>query len=198
MGASNLTNQEHLWQDAQFIDQLRQRMFSFAKLQIGDEHLAEDAVHEAFAAALKNSESFAGQALFQTWVFAILKHKISDVLRAKGRTLSLADEDNDDSETRFFAENGHWKQQMRPTEWHGAEQAALSNEFWDVFTLCLDNLPADQARVFMMREFIEMECSQICTNTGMSLSNVYVLLHRARLKLRNCLQRRWFIGAKSC
>jgi RNA polymerase sigma-70 factor (TIGR02943 family) len=182
--------------DPAFTAELRRQMLRFATLQLSDPHLAEDAVQEALIGALRNSANFGGRAAYKSWVFAILRHKIADVLRERQRSPAGNGQDRieeDGHETReFFDDSGHWTPAARPAPWGDPTDALREAQFWVVFEACLDNLPGQQARLFMMREFVELESSEICAAAGITLSNLNVSLHRARLKLRRCLEHRWF------
>lgn len=182
--------------DNQALAALHQQMLRFARLQLGDPHLAEDSVQEALAGALQNAAAFTGQAALRTWVFAILKHKIADTLRHKQRLTDASNLLRSDEEEQDFAalfdSSGHWPSAERPRAWGNPDEAVLENQFWRVFEACLDNLPGAQARVFMMREFIELESDEVCRAVDISLSNLNVMLYRARMRLRECLDSRWF------
>lgn len=189
------------FRDPAFIEPLRQRMVRFASLHLRDQALAEDAVQDALLGAFRNSASFGGRSAFATWVFGILKNKITDALRKRIRDRSgnprerPADSDLDapDPEGRqFFQSNGMWKPENRPADWGDPHEALESARFWRVFEACLDGLPSAQARVFTMRQMLEMDSTEICEAVGLSVSNLHVLLHRARLRLRACLDREWF------
>jgi RNA polymerase sigma-70 factor (ECF subfamily) len=180
--------------DPQFVEDLRRRMLRFATLQLFDPHLAEDAVQEAFIGALRGSGSFAGRAAYRSWVFGILRHKIADQLRARTRyaTVPVEDAEPDPTPDGFFEQDGHWTDDAAPADWGDPHTSLRDAQFWRVFEACLDHLPGQQARVFMMREFVELESPEICSAVGISTSNLNVSLHRARLRLRNCLQQHWF------
>ncbi|HVN43460.1 MAG TPA: sigma-70 family RNA polymerase sigma factor, partial [Steroidobacteraceae bacterium] len=168
--------------DPRTIRELREQMLRFATLQLGDPAAAEDAVQEAFVGALKNSAAFRGAAALRTWVFAILKNKIADALRYRRRTVtegSLADgESEDDSEEAapsVFDSRGHWLADTAPADWGDDPEAALHQaDFWRVFNACLDHLPPRQARVLMMREFIEFDAEEICRSVGITAANLHV------------------------
>jgi RNA polymerase sigma-70 factor (ECF subfamily) len=173
-------------------------MLKFATLQLSDPVVAEDTVQEALVGALRNVSSFAGQAALKTWVFAILKNKIIDTIRQRQKLAEIkplvsfeADEKTSDE---LFDRRGMWKPESRPAEWGNPEQNVLGQDFWRVFDACINHLPAQQGRVFMMREFMDMATSEICLEAEVSVSNLNVLLHRARLKLRDCLENHWFAG----
>ncbi|MEX2352656.1 MAG: RNA polymerase factor sigma-70 [Gammaproteobacteria bacterium] len=182
--------------DTEFLNALRKQMLKFAVLQLSDEGLAEDAVQEALIGAMKNARSFAGKSALKTWVFAILKNKIADVLRKHQRLVtesSLLREEEENSEIPdLFNQKGFWRVDERPASWGNPQQSLDDRQFWQVFEVCLDGLPGSQARVFMMREFIELDSNEICTAVGVSTTNLNVMLHRARLRLRECLENGWF------
>lgn len=189
--------------DESFLVALRGQMLRFASLQLSDSQQAEDAVQEALFGALRNAESFSGQAALKTWVFAILRHKIADILRQRMRLVdasSLLREDEDDEDFAvLFDRSGHWQVDERPAAWGNPHESLREREFWQVFETCLENLPANQARVFMMREFVELGSHEICAALGVSVSNLNVMLYRARVRLRECLENRWFLdGERAC
>lgn len=192
-----------LLSDTDFLETLRRQMLQFATMQLSDSHLAEDAVQEALIGALKNANSFGGRAALKTWVFAILRNKIADALRHKQRLVNasslLRDDEEGENFSALFNAKGFWQADERPVGWSGPEEAMREGQFWRVFEACLENLPGHQARVFMMREFIELDSHEICATVGITVSNLNVMLHRARLRLRECLENRWFIkGEPSC
>lgn len=182
--------------DPVFLGELRRSMLKFANLQLNDPEEAEDVVQEAFIGALKNRASFARAAALKTWVFAILKHKIADALRARMRHARTQGpskyEDDVDSPDNRFDEHGAWLEAHRPSAWNDPEAAMRESQFWTVFEACLDNLPGRHARIFMMREFIELDTGEICRALDISANSVFVSLYRARMRLRECLETHWF------
>ena len=183
--------------DPAFIEDLRRRMMKFAALQLGNAQWAEDAVQEALLGALDNVASFQGRAALRTWVFGILKNKIADTLRRKVRRAEVSsgpDEDGgDDDFSSLFNDRGFWREEERPAAWGNPEAALREGQFWTIFEACLEALPAKHARVFMMREIVELESQEICAALSMSTANLHVILHRARLRLRECLEDHWFL-----
>lgn len=178
------------------LEELRRKMLSFARSQLNDDALAEDTVQDALAGALKNAGSFSRSASLKTWVFAILKNKIADALRHRYRQPESErfDEDCKDcgpANDQYFDADGHWQDEHRPQRWGAADNLVHNEHFWRVFDTCLEVLPAEQARAFMMREFIELSSAEICETLELSTSNLHVLLHRARLRLRDCLAKHW-------
>lgn len=182
--------------DPVFLKELRRQMLKFATLQLRDEALAEDAVQEALIGALKNAASFNRRSALKTWVFAILKNKIADVLRKGSRLIEasrlLRDGEDEEDLDMLFNSNGRWKVDERPAAWSQPMDAVRNDHFWRVFETCLSHLPENQARLFMMREFIELESNELCETLNISTSNLHVMLYRARLRLRECLENHWF------
>lgn len=181
--------------DPAFLTELRAQMLKFATLQLRDRTSAEDAVQEALIGALKNASSFNRRSALKTWVFAILKNKIADVIRKQCRTaevhqtITVDDESDIDA---LFDRKGFWQREERPQAWLQPMDHVKSDDFWRVFEICLTRLPENQAHLFMMREFVELDSDEICEALSISTSNLHVLLYRARLRLRECLENRWF------
>lgn len=199
---ANQSSQRAWMHDSAYLSDLRRQMMRFATLQLSDAHLAEDAVQEALIGAMKNTQKFAGRAAFKTWVFAILKNKIADTLRQRHRMVDagqfLSPDGEEDDSGDLFDRKGFWQLDERPQAWAHPETAIKNDEFWRVFETCLQRLPGHQARVFMMREFVDLDSKEICTSLDISMSNLNVMLHRARLHLRKCLENRWFLKGESC
>ena len=177
------------------VSALRPRLLRFAHLQLRDASSAEDAVQEALLAATERAPQLAGAAAVPTWILAISKNKIIDEFRRRSR-LPQADVDIEQERglEEFledqFDERGHWA--SHPTPWADPQASLEQKRFWEVFEICISGLPEKPARVFGMRELLDMETEEICKELGLSASNCWVLLHRARLGLRDCLSRRWF------
>ena len=182
---------------AEALVSLRADMLRFAQLQLRDRDTAEDLVQESIEAALRKSSSFAGQSTLKTWVFAILRNRIVDHLRQASRTVNLSsvvDDGDDEWQEKLdalFNERGRWPDGTRPVAWPDPEQSMQTRQFWTIFETCLDHLPPATSRVFMMREFLGFESDEICSQLGITTSNCHVILHRARLKLRTCLDNGW-------
>lgn len=184
------------------LNALRPDLLRFARLQLRDTGAAEDAVQEAMLAALTGSHRFESRSSYKTWLIAILRNKIIDTIRAQRREVSassLADDEAGDDmlSESLFDQRGHWQPEAKPGRWADPEASFEQQQFWKVFEACLDHLPEKTARVFMMREILGLETGEICKETGISSSNCWVVLHRARLGLRICLETKWFAGAGS-
>jgi RNA polymerase sigma-70 factor (ECF subfamily) len=162
----------------------------YARKQLRNDAWAEDAVSETLLAALEKPQQFAGQSQLKTWLVGILKHKLVDQIRRHGREISATPEDGQDIDELLFDATGHWQQ--APREWGNPEASLGQRQFIEVLDLCVEQLPGQQGQVFLMREWLELETGEICNQLGLSATNLFVLLHRARLRLRDCLQARWF------
>lgn len=174
----------------------RADMLRFARLQLRNAEAAEDMVQEAIEAALRHGSSFSGQSSLKTWVFAILRNRVVNYIRHAGRTVSMSSlmdegDDWDEQLEKLFSERGLWRDDSMPAPWPDPEASMQNRQFWVVFEACLDHLPHDAARVFMMREFLGLDSEEICAQLGISTGNCRVILHRARLKLRGCMGKSW-------
>ncbi|MDB5761142.1 MAG: polymerase sigma factor, sigma-70 family protein [Herminiimonas sp.] len=177
----------------QQLEIMRPALLRFAILQLRNESLAEDVVQDALIAVLEKPERFAGQSSLRTYVTAIMKHKIIDVLRASKRERRIEipeDQSEDDVIDALFKANGHTHEM--PRQWAGPDTALEQQDFFRVLEICLEKLPANTARIFMMREWLELETDEICKELNISTSNAWVMLYRARIRLRECLDLNWF------
>ncbi len=176
-------------------DGLRKDLLRFAILQLRDHQLAEDVVQDTLLAAFAASDGFEQRSSAKTWIFGILKNKIVDTMRDrwnKGR-IDLPEAIGNESEfDALFQENDHWQPSERPSAWADPEQTLANRQFWQVLEFCMTQLPEATARVFTMREMMGFETGEICKELGISSSNCWVILHRARMSLRLCLQHRWY------
>ena len=180
----------------QDIQHHRAYLLRYAMLQLRNPEQAEDVVQETLLAALEGRARFAGDSSLKTWLTGILKHKIMDAIRRKSREQPLAPAGDDDTETvdSLFKNDGHWQQM--PATWGDPEQALENRKFWEIFELCSRLLPERTARVYMLREVMELTTEEICQEFSITPTNLWVILHRARLTLRECLEIKWFGAAQ--
>jgi RNA polymerase sigma-70 factor (ECF subfamily) len=172
---------------------LRPYLLRYASLQLRDAAAAEDAVQETLVAALAGEAGFAGRANLRTWLTGILKHKIVDTIRRQARERPASDLGTAEDESEFdalFDQRGHW--QEMPDAWEQPEQALNQRQFLAALEACLNALPERTARVFMMREHLGLDTSEICKELGITSTHCWVMLHRARMALRLCLETNWF------
>jgi RNA polymerase sigma-70 factor, ECF subfamily len=168
------------------VEEERPYLLRYARLQLRDSHAAEDAVQEALLAALAGEASFGGRSNLRTWLTGILKHKIVDAIRRRSRDPEpLAETAEFDA---LFDETGHWHE--APVAW--PENSLEQKQFFAVLEECLSRLPAKTAQAFMMREHMGYETDEICQEIGVTPTHCWVLLYRARMALRECLNTNWF------
>ena len=195
---TGLSNPE-LW-----VDLYGDYLFKFALLRVRDPGRAEDFVQETFLAALRGGQSFAGRSAEKSWLVGILKNKIFDYYRKLSRETSFTDLQfyDDEEADRFIhegASDGHWIPHLGPLEWSAEPGASLDQSaFWETFHECRGKLPSKVGAVFCLREIDGVESAEICALLEISESNLWVMLHRARMALRRCLETNWFgkIGAE--
>ncbi|HEY2630191.1 MAG TPA: sigma-70 family RNA polymerase sigma factor [Usitatibacter sp.] len=179
------------------IESHRPYLVRYALSQLRDSQLAEEAVQEALLSALESLSNFEGKSSLRTWLTSILRFKVIDLQRraVSDRThlepTDFAAETGDDAWLDdLFDETGHWR--VAPNAWSNPEAALEQRRFWETFERCLDKLPAAGGRVFFKREIAGEETETICKEEGITASNCWVILHRARLSLRACLEMNWF------
>jgi RNA polymerase sigma-70 factor (ECF subfamily) len=176
---------------------LHKPLLRFAQLQLRNASMAEDVVSETLLAMLEKPGSFEGRSSLRTYATGILKFKIIDVLRQRGREVHiepLAEQSMDDALDALFAADGHWQQP--PQAWQQPEQALEQSQFFEVLQLCVERLPPKLGRVFMMREWLEQDVNDICQELDITSNHCGVMLYRARMQLRECLEHNWFKGQR--
>ena len=177
------------------VQALRPQLLRFARHQLRNDAWAEDAVSETLLAAQEKPLAYQGAAQLKTWLIGILKHKVIDQIRRHRREISTTTDADDDADLDdlLFRADGHWRE--TPADWGQPAAALGQRQFFEVLEACVEHLPGQQGRIFLMREWLELDTDEICKETGVSATNLFVILHRARLRLRECLQARWFDGA---
>jgi len=177
-----------------WVDEHGDCLFRYALVRVRRREVAEDLVQDTLLAAIRSREKFAGQSSERSWLTGILKHKISDHFRKLGRETSFTDlESLSDEFSEKFVPEGYWVHVKGPKEWKpDPDEVVHRTEFWQAMRHCLDKLPERIANVFMLREMDEVESKDICSMLSISESNLWVMLHRARMALRECLEINWF------
>lgn len=178
---------------ASMLAELQPLLLKLARLQLRNDAWAEDVVSETMIAALEGARDFAGRSQLKTWVVGILKHKIVDQFRSHGREVSVEaqmEAAGVESLDELYHASGH--KLDPPREWGNPESALSQSQFFEVLQACVERLPANMGRIFMMREWLEYETDQICKELDITSTNCFVMLHRARMRLRECLEMDWF------
>ena len=175
-----------------WVDRYGDYLFRYAMLRLRDRSAAEDMVQETFLAALKDRGAFSGNSSEVTWLVGILKHKIADHYRRQAREAPLEGGDlREHPDAGHFDGAGHWT--TGPAEW-GGNPADLyrQGEFLVQFRNCLSRLSPNHANAFTLREIEGADTGEICKVLNITETNLWVILHRARMQLRRCLETRWF------
>jgi RNA polymerase sigma-70 factor (ECF subfamily) len=169
-------------------------LFRMARRQLHSDELAEDAVQETLLAALSARARYTGDASPRTWLTGILKHKIVDQVRRQVREVELPrDQDGEEAVDLLFKQDGHWAEPLRP--WGNPDTEAELSQLRRVLDECADRLKPVMAQVFSLREVAGLETAEICKQLDITPTNCWVLLHRARLFMRQCLELNGFSKA---
>jgi len=187
---------------ATFEEQLiehRVYLMRFARLQLRNDTWAEDAVSETVLAALSKPQTFSNRSQLKTWLVGILKHKVIDIIRLNCRDMAMPDSDNgndsDEMDKLTFQADGHFVN--TPNDCGDPHKTLQQNQFFQVLDICMEKLPPALGRVFLMREWLELSCDEVCKELSVTPTNLYVQLHRARLRLQECLNVNWFGDLKA-
>jgi len=179
---------------SKWVDDHADYLYNFALKRVNDEALAQDIVQDTFLSALEKVSGYRAESAERTWLTAILKYKIIDVYRKKarafGRSQAIAAVEG---EPEFFdPELNNWKKEHWPAPFGIEDNEPLQNkEFMHVLQNCLDKLPSLWMAVFKLKHLEEEETSFICENLKISSANYWVIIHRAKVNLRSCLQKNW-------
>lgn len=185
-----------------WVEEHGDHLFKFALMRLRDSARAEDLVQETFLAALKGGHKFGGRSAERSWLIAILKNKICDHYRKASRETSFTDMEfySDEEGERFIPDGlfeGGWIHELGPLEWSTDPGSGLDREaFWKTFHECASKLPRNIAAVFTLREVDGVESKEICRLLSISENNLWVMLHRARMALRRCLETNWFANER--
>lgn len=172
-------------------------LFRYAITRVRDRDLALDIVQDTLVAAMEAVERFQGTSSVRTWLIAILRNKIIDALRLRGRSVSLESEAHEEDAIDEWIEGqydaqGHWTPEHSPAAWANPDSALENARFWTAFERCLEHLPPRIAEVFVLREVLGESIPDICKILEISASNCSVMLFRARMRLKDCLDANWF------
>lgn len=179
-----------------WVDEHGDYLFHFALSRVRDLVLAEDMVQETLLAALRGVERYQGRSTERTWLAGILRNKLVDHFRKAGRETSFTDLEFYAEEERQAFDNplfpGHWVAEAGPQDWGRVGERLDEDAFWEAFYACTRQLPERVARVFVLREVDELPSEEVCATLSITPNNLWVMLHRARMALRRCLEENWF------
>jgi len=169
-------------------------LYSYAISRVNSRDHAQDLVQETLLAAFRTHQNFNEKSTVKTWLTTILRSKIVDYFRSKGQKLEVSWED---FRSPFISEEpmkGHWIDSKTPDVWNVDAIAEIeSDEFISILEMCLDQLPDNWRSVVSLKLLEDQKTDHICKELGISPSNLWVIVHRAKLKLRDCLDKNWFV-----
>jgi len=175
---------------SQWVQDYTDDMYRWALHKVSNAELAEDLVQDVFLAAAEKLDSFKGNSSPKTWLFSILNFKIIDVYRKKTKQTVEAESD---FLQNFFSENGSWNAEAQPQNWDNADEHLLDNiDFQNVLAACLDNLPEKWRACVELKYLTDKSGEEICQEVDVTSTNFWQIVHRAKLKLRACVEQNWF------
>ncbi len=174
-----------------WVDEHADYLNCFASLRVRDAHVAEELVQETFVAALKAVASFRGDSSPRTWLVGLLRHKIADHFRKLSRERTVENIGTDDTIDSWFDKKGMWLKKPADVVFDPTDFAHREG-FWAAFEGCLQGLPNRLAEAFVLRVLDEMDSENVCKVLSVTPTNLWVMLHRARGRLRSCLEANWF------
>lgn len=193
LNKSTATRRTALNPDA-WVDQYGDYLYRYAVARLRDNAAAEEVVQEAFLAGIRFHDRYTGEGAERAWLLGILKRKIVDYVRRRNRyDRDSSWDDTNDPSAQLFDQHGAWRGDAFSQSAPDKVEAA---EIFDVVRDCLKHLPKGQADVFVLSVMEEMDSDQICADLGISPSNLWVRLHRARLALARCVGSRWYADEK--
>ncbi len=167
-------------------------LYNFAWSRVQSKETAEDLVQETFISALKGKNSFRGDSSELTWLLSILKRKVIDYYRKKSTKKEFAAAHFSKPFQGEEGMQGHWIMERAPKDWQQETHAPTrQDEFQEIMALCLSLLPEKWRAVFVLKVMEEINSDEVCKEIGCTSSNLWVILHRARLKLRECIEIKW-------
>lgn len=176
---------------SRWVNEHSDSLFAYVVARIRDRELAKDLVQETFLSAWKNMEQFDTNASVKTWLFAILKNKLIDHYRKEAARPMAPWPDTHDP---YFDEAEHWHSASFPAPWPGDRSPGVeTKEFYGILRACQGKLKSIQNHVFSMKYLDGLNSDEICSQLGLTPANYWVLVHRAKLQLRACLEKNWFL-----
>lgn len=167
-------------------------LYRFTMQRLKDEELCKDLVQETFLAAWRNVDGYEGKASVKNWLFVILKSKITDHYRKAYTRMEVETMRQEHNDQTFFDEEDHWRIGMYPRQWSvDLANRVEAKEFQQTFRSCGKKLKEIQNAVFVMKYVDDRSSEEICQELSLTSSNYWVLLHRAKVQLRACIEKNW-------
>ncbi len=187
--AATTTNQ--IGDPSEWVDKYGDYLFNLAISRVRSREVAEDVVQDTFLAAVRARDSFEGRSSVKTWLATILKNKAIDYLRKRSREEKyLVDSEEPEDLRAHFNSFGIWNSFL--SNWaRDPEKAMEDQQLFKVLESCVNKLPEKSKQVFLMKTFDQVDSEEICNILDISSSNLWVMLHRARMRLRDCIETNW-------
>lgn len=172
-------------------------LYGYAMSKTSDTELSQDLVQETFLAGLKSLESFKGHSSERTWLFSILKFKIADYYRKASTRYEISNSlfgiEDDSYIDNYFTEDGDWKENAVPNDWGISYSSAIENkELATALNNCIEKLPDNQKKLVLLKLVEEEKTEIVCKELNITPTNYWVIIHRAKLQLRACIEKNWF------
>lgn len=178
----------------QWVDKYSDYLFRYALMRLRDHNAAEDAVQETFLAAIKNIQQFDGRVDVKYWLRGILRNKIVDHIRKSVRRKQLQEEQVNDVIERFLYK-ASGVPTTRPKPWaFNPDEAFAQEEFWQAFEGCVESLKNPMKTAFTLKMLEEQQTEEICKELDITDNYLWVMLHRARTQLKECLENKWSVA----
>jgi len=172
-----------------WVDRYSDYLFNFTIVRVNDTEIAKDLISETFLAGLKSKDNFKGEASERTWLISILKRKIIDHYRRinsnKGKAEVRISYNDEESE-------GDWLEERVSDPFDKTAEDTMENEELGIAIYgCLDSLNEKQATIFKMKTIDGFDTEAICNEFNITASNLWVIIHRARKAMADCLEKNW-------
>jgi len=173
----------------QWVANYTEPLLSWATYKLSDKELAADLVQDTFLIAVQSFDKFKGDSEPKTWLISILNNKIIDHYRKQARSATIFVK-----EDIFFNEHGEWREESRPQHWDIDNNHLLDDtEFIKILRKCMSKLPAAWSSAMQLKYLQEKDGKEICQDLGITQSNFWQILCRAKLQVRACIEKNWFI-----
>lgn len=194
-----MNTSEETLRPANWVKTYADYLYSLALIKVSNKETAEDLVQETFLSAFKAKDTFKNGSSEKTWLTAILKNKIIDHYRKKDVlkevTTYISDTEKGFDEHFFNENNGHWLEESGPLEWKELADARVNrNEFSKIIQYCIQKMPTKLVPVFVAKFLDEADAEIICKEFNITSSNYWVIIHRAKVLIRSCLEKNWFLS----
>ena len=174
---------------SQWVNSYTNDLYRWALHKTSDIEAAKDLVQDTFLAAVEQLKNFQGTSSPKTWLFSILNHKIIDFYRRRIKEPITMDSS---STTDFFDSDGGWRKEKTPHDWGNDEAHLLDNaDFQAILKKCMEALPAKWHSGVTLKYLMEKSGEEICQELGIAPTNLWQIIHRAKLQLRDCVEKKW-------